>query len=74
MFAQLKNTPFVSFYSGTSWNEDFADYLTYYHIEKKLGGSVNVELLQAGQVIDRYAPTKTPVAKEREKFVQRLYD
>lgn len=74
IFAQLKNSPFVSFYSATSWNEDFADYLTYHHIETKLGGTVAVELLQAGQVIDRYAPTKTPVAKGREKFVQSLYD
>lgn len=74
MFAQLKNTPFVSFYSGTSWNEDLADFMTYHHIETKLGGAVTVEVLQAGKVVDRYAPTKTPVAKGREKFVQSFYE
>lgn len=74
MFAQLKQTPFVSFYSGTSWNEDLADYLTYYHIERKLGGTVVVELRQAENVIDRHLPAKTPLAKRREKFVQTFYD
>lgn len=70
MFSQLTRTPFVSFYSGTSWNEDLADYVTYRHIEKKLGGAVTVELLRDGKVIDRYAPVKTAATKQRERSVR----
>lgn len=74
MFSQLTKTPFVSLYSGTSWNEDLADYLTYQHIESKLGGSVTVELVQEGKIIDRYEPVKTSLAKQREKAVRVFYD
>lgn len=73
MFSQLSQTPFVSFYSGTSWNEDLADYVTYRHLERKLGGAVTVELLRAGSVIDRYLPLRTAWAKQREKSV-RVFD
>jgi hypothetical protein len=74
MFSQLKQTPFVSFYGGTSWNEDLADYLTYQYIENKLGGAVTVELLQNGKIIDHYEPVKTPQAKQREKAVRVFYE
>ena len=74
MFSQLTKTPFVSFYSGTSWNEDLADYLTYQYIETKLGGSVTVELIQDGKIIARYEPVKTPLAKQRVKAVRGFYD
>lgn len=74
MFSQLSKTPFVSFYSGTSWNEDLADYLTYEYIERNLGGAVTVELLRDGTVIDRYKPVKSAQAKHREKSVRVFYD
>ena len=74
MFSQLTKTPFVSFYSGTSWNEDLADYVTYHHIENKLSGEITVELLGEGNVIDRYAPVKMPPAKQREESVRAFYD
>ena len=74
MFSQLAKSPFVSFYSATSWNEDLADYMTYHHIERYLGGSVTVELLSAGNVVERYAPVKTSLAKQREKSVRVFYE
>jgi hypothetical protein len=73
MFSQLMKTPFVSFYSGSSWNEDLADYVSFYHIEKKLGGTITMELLDSGNVIDRYAPIKSPWLN-REKYIQSFYD
>ena len=74
MFAQLTRTPFGSFYSGSSWNEHLADYVTYHHIEKKLNGAVTVELLRIGNVVDRYEPVKTPLAQQREKTIRAFYD
>lgn len=73
LFAQLKKTPFVSFYSGSSWNEHLADYVTYYHIEKKLGGSITMNLLNHGSVVDSYAPLKTPNAQRLEKTIAIFY-
>jgi len=73
MFSQLMKAPFVSFYSGSSWNEDLADYVSFYHIEKKLGGAITMELLSSGNVIDSYAPIKSPWLS-REKYIQAFYD
>lgn len=73
MFSQLIKTPFVSFYSGTSWNEDLADYVAFHYIERKLGGAISVELLRSGSVIDRYAPIKSPWLN-REKYIRVFYE
>lgn len=73
MFSQLTQTPFVSFYGGTAWHEDFADLATYYHVETKLGGRIVVELLHAGKVVDRYMPIARGVAGEREAILEKLY-
>jgi hypothetical protein len=74
MFSQLTQTPFVTFYSGTSWNEDFADFMTYQLIEKRLGGAVSVELVDQGKSIDHYEPVKTPQAQRRKKLVEEFLD
>ena len=73
LFAQLKKTPFVGFYSGSTWNEHLADYLAYYHIEKKLGGSITLNLLSQGKVVDSYDPLKTPGAQRLEKVIETFY-
>jgi hypothetical protein len=74
MFSQLIQTPFVTFYSGTSWNEDFADSMTYQLIEKRLGGAVSVDLVSQGKIIEHYEPVKTPQAKLREQAVRPFFD
>ncbi len=71
---QLTKTPFGGFYSGSSWNEHLADYITYYHIEKMLNGTVTVELLRSGNVIDRYEPVKTTAARQIANTIQVFYD
>jgi hypothetical protein len=73
MFDQLAATPFVSFYSGTSWNEHLADFLTYHHIESKLGGAVTLELVDEQKVIRRIAPTKSPAAQKKQAALQVFY-
>lgn len=73
LFAQLKITPFVSFYSGSTWNEHLADYVAYYHIEKKLGGAVTLQLMNQGKLMDSYAPLKTPNAQQLEKAIGVFY-
>lgn len=74
MFTQLARTPFVSFYGGTAWHEDFADLVTYYHIEKKLGGEVVVELLRDGKVVEGFSPVKRGLKGKREDIVEKLYN
>lgn len=74
MFLQLTQTPFVSFYGSTVWYEDFADLVTYYHVEKKLGGSVVVELLESGKVVDAFSPIERGLGGGRRlKVVESMY-
>lgn len=74
MFSQLARTPFVSFYGGTAWHEDFADLVTYCHIEKKLGGEVVVELIRDDKVVDRILPVKRGLKGKRKDIVEKLYN
>lgn len=74
MFSQLAATPFVSFYSGTSWNEDLADCLTYHHIEQVLKGSVTVELSDGEKLVIRRRPTQASLTAERLKALQVFYE
>lgn len=73
MFAQLAATPFVSFYSGASWNEHLADFLTYHHIEKKLGGAVTLELVSEQKVITHLAPARSSTAQKKQAALQVFY-
>jgi hypothetical protein len=74
MFSQLTQTPFVTFYSGTSWNEDLADYMTYHYLERGLGGDVRSELVREEKIINHYDPIKTSQAKKREKSIGIFYE
>lgn len=73
MFAQLSATPFASFYAGTTWCEDFADFVTYHHLEQALGAQVRIELVEQGKVIAEHAPTQTSWSRRRAELIQVLY-
>ena len=73
MFQQLAQSPFGSFYSGSSWNEHLADFLTYHHIEDKLGGKVKLELLEAGHILESYSPMDTEQAEKLKDTLEVFY-
>jgi hypothetical protein len=70
MFLQLNKTPFVSFYAGTAWYEDFADLITYHHLQKNLGGSIRLELYKEGKLVKRSLPTRRKNSSERKKLIK----
>jgi hypothetical protein len=70
MFLQLDKTPFVSFYAGSAWYEDFADFITYHYIDKKLGGSITVELYKGEKMVKRLAPTRRRINDERKRIMK----
>lgn len=70
MFLQLHKTPFVSFYAGTAWYEDFADLITYHYIDKNLDGSVRVELYEGEKIVKRLSPTRRGIGGERKKIMK----
>jgi hypothetical protein len=70
MFRQLNSTPFVSFYAGTAWYEDFADFITYHHIERNLGGSIRMELYRGERLVKRFYRTQNKSTSERKRIMQ----
>lgn len=74
MFLQLRKTPFVSFYGGTSWLEDFADLITYHHIERNMGGAIRVEFYKGEKLVKRISPTKRKLGEERKKLIKDFID
>ena len=73
LFEYLRNSPFVSLYSTTSWNEDLADYLTDYHLQTKLGGRVQLELLDKDGSSRRFAPLDATRQSARAAAIQVFY-
>ena len=74
MFGQLRRTPFVSIYSLLSWAEHLADFVTYYHIEQFLHGTVEMLLVDdGGEVVAVYRPMQTDLAKSLAPSIQVLY-
>lgn len=55
------------------WQEDFADLITYYHIEKKPGGSVVLELLENGGVVNSYSPVRKLDGARRD-VIESIYN
>lgn len=73
MFSRLTKSPFVSFYGGLSWNEDFADYMAYQILEQKLGGSIIIDLLDGkGKAIGQYEPIKMHRGGRRNEIVKKI--
>lgn len=70
MFAQLKKTPFVSFYAGTTWYEDFADFITYHHLQKNLRGSLRLELYKGEVLVESFAPARRKTGAGRKKALK----
>lgn len=70
MFLRLRKTPFVSFYGGTSWLEDFADLITYHHIERNLGGAIRVELYQGETPVKKISPAERKPGRERKSLMK----
>jgi hypothetical protein len=72
-FSKLKESPFVSFYSTNSWSDDFADASTYFILESRLEGEINISLLENGSNIESFKPTNEPAFLKRKIYFKNIY-
>ncbi|HEX5056570.1 MAG TPA: hypothetical protein VFX02_08740 [Gammaproteobacteria bacterium] len=70
MLLQLNKTPFVSFYAGTAWYEDFADLIAYKHLQKNLDGFIRLEFYKDGKLVKRFRPVGRKQSAERKRIVR----
>ena len=74
IFSRLTKSPFVSIYSTVGWHEDFADMMTYSHIEKNLGGSIRMRLYKREEIINEYFPAKQNSNNTRARIINEFID
>lgn len=63
MLGWLSSSPFSSLYGATNWADDFAETLTYYWLNKKLGLDYEVTYLQNGQETAHFTWSENEAAK-----------
>ncbi len=73
LYRQLSATPFVSIYGSISWIEDFADFVSFYHLTKKLNQPYVIRVIKGNTQIYSYEPMKSDDVKKRFSDITSLY-
>jgi len=73
LYKGLKKTPFVSLYSSSSRHEDLAEFLTVYHITRKLKQPFNIIVLENGKRLLVYDPMSSDLVKRRTRYMSIFY-
>lgn len=73
LYRQLSDTPFASVYASQNWAEDFADFVTFYHLTQKLKQPYEIRYYKGRELLFRYEPMKAPKVMERFSLMKGLY-
>ncbi|NPV02444.1 MAG: hypothetical protein HPY53_13805 [Brevinematales bacterium] len=73
VYQSLAGTPFVTLYGATSWAEDLAEFVTYYHMTQKLGQTYTITVKSNGKAVFSYSPMTNDMVKARFASVQLFY-
>lgn len=69
----LSQTPFASLYSSKLWADDFAEYVTFYHLTQKMGLPFKINIYNKGELIYSYEPMKSALVKTRFPLMEKFY-
>ena len=73
VYKQLSQTPFASLYSSKIWPDDFAEYVTFYHLSQKMGLPFKINIYNKGELIYSYEPMKSALVKTRFPLMEKFY-
>ncbi len=73
IYKQLSETPFVSLYGSTSWAEDFADFVMFYHLTQVLKQPYEIRLTEKSGPTRVFKPMDSPLVQRRFPIVQKFY-
>lgn len=73
IYELLSDTPFVSLYGSTSWAEDFADTVMFYHLTQKLGQPYEIRFTNSVGELKTFRPLESKLVRERFQHIQGLY-
>ncbi len=74
IYKQLSETPFVSLYGSTSWAEDFADFVMFYHLTQVLKQPYEIQLTEKSGSVRVFKPMDSPLVQKRFPIVQKFYE
>lgn len=73
VYKQLSKTPFASLYSTKLWADDFAEYITFYHMTQKMGIPFKINIYNKDELIYSYEPMKSSLVQKRYKLMKEFY-
>jgi hypothetical protein len=73
VYDDLSYTPFVSLYASTSWAEDFAEFITWYHFTYKLKQPYEILIYRDAVVAQSYQPMDFPNVQKRTTYIMSIY-
>jgi len=73
IYSELKKSNFVSLYGSLNWAEDFAEYVTFYHLTQKLGLPYIIKVYKKKRLIFKYQSMRNKRVLQRGKNLTELY-
>ncbi len=73
IYEQLLETPFASLYGSMSWAEDFAEFVTFYHLTQVLGQPYEIRYSENQGQIRTFRPMESAKVKERFFLMRDFY-
>ncbi len=65
LYRGLDSSPFFSLYGSLNWAEDLAEFLTFYHLTKKMGLRYHIIVKNNGKEVFRSEPSTNILVRER---------
>lgn len=73
IYSEFSNTPFVSLYGTMNWGDDFAEYITFYHLTAELNQPYEIKYLKEEQVVYIYSPLESAKVQKRLPYLRGIY-
>jgi hypothetical protein len=64
-YTALRKTPYASLYGSSNWFEDFAEFMTVYHMTEKLGQPFRIVVRRDGREMLKYEPMQSDLVRRR---------
>jgi hypothetical protein len=73
VYSYLRKTPFVSLYGGRNWLDDFAEFVTVYHLTDVMKQPYRIVISDGSAEVSVYEPMKSVLVRGRIGQMKRFY-
>lgn len=72
IYSTLEGSSLISLYSYTKWYEDFADFVTFYHLTAVMQSTYEIKIKKENKIIYFYAPFSGLSGSRRTAYIKKL--